>query len=100
MSFGIFLALVASLAIIAFSILDQFGSKGVANIVDNIQETAQNLTNNNQQIGSQQFQPNYQNQPAQQFFVPPAQQSAAPEQDAKQQTEAPAQTDDENETKE
>ena len=100
LSFGIFLALVASLAIIAFSILDQFGSKGVANIVDNIQETAQNLTNNNQQIGSQQFQPNYQNQPAQQFFVPPAQQSAAPEQDAKQQTEAPAQTDDENETKE
>ncbi|WP_155941767.1 DUF998 domain-containing protein [Propionimicrobium lymphophilum] len=100
LSFGIFLALVASLAIIAFSILDQFGSKGVANIVDNIQETAHNLTNNNQQIGSQQFQPNYQNQPAQQFFVPPAQQNAAPEQDAKQQTEAPAQTDDENENKE
>lgn len=48
LSFGVFLAIIASIATIAFSLLAKFGSKGIAQMADSIQQNQNDFPGNQQ----------------------------------------------------
>lgn len=77
LSFGVFLAIIASIATIAFSLLAKFGSKGIAQMADSIQQNQNDFPGNQQGYYPQGNFPQTQPYAPQMFEQQGSQQTAA-----------------------